>query len=192
MNPSEFDEIIFELVRRPLVLSRTRVNAGVGRTQTFGIVRKRTTPPDYSRHCRDRPKLYQLLLKFGQEHVDIPWNAVTVNQNYQCLPHKDTNNVNDSWVVAFGDFSGGQLVVEGLLFDIKHKPVFGDFSRYLHSVMPFTGNRYSLVFHTCPGAADDIPPPSVRIVNGFYKFFRGEEMIEKKKCNVGEKRKKTG
>jgi hypothetical protein len=53
-----------------------------------------------------------------------------------------------------------------------------DFSKILHSVDQFTGDRYSLVFYWFQTSRSvDLPPPSVREENGKWFFYRGEQKI---------------
>ena len=185
LDSSLFDDIITELRRQPLELNEYRVKVGSGRTQTFGIVNRRSMPPDYSRQNWKRPYLYKLLLDFGKEYVDISFNAITVNQNYRAGPHRDRGNVGDSYLVAFGDYSGGELVLhEGPLageLDIRHTPFVTDFSVTLHSVKPFTGERYSLVYYTFKEIPKwgklCLPPATVRQEEGNYYFYRGDVKI---------------
>jgi len=183
-----FDEIIEELERRPLSVNKYRVKTGEGRSQAFGIVGRRNLPPDYSRQCWKRPELYKMFLDFAEKYVDISYNAITINQNYKTLPHKDKHNIGDSYLVSFGDFLGGDLIIhnDDILeyVNIKHKPMKADFSKILHSTDSFEGNRYSLVFYQfyLPNKPVNLPSPSVRIVDAKYRFYRGEEWIEK---NVG-------
>ena len=183
--PEAFTEIVEELTRQPITLNRYRNIAGEGRSQTFGVVGRRCLKPDYSRQNWLRPYLFKLLCEFGHRYVDISWNAITVNQNYRAGPHYDKNNVGESYLVAFGNFTGGELELhkeEGLeLLDIRHKPVRMDFSKVLHSVSGFEGQRFSLVFYWYDLKGAELPPCSVKEVNGKWQFFRGEEMITKKK-----------
>ena len=171
-----FEKIITELERQPLPNNRHRKSAGVGKTQTFGVVNRRSCPPDYSVISYERPYLYKLLLDFGSEFIPIKFNAITINQDYQCGIHRDKNNSGDSVIVAFGNYNGGQLELhEGDLkgiHDIKHKLFQHDFSKTYHSVLPFEGSRYSLVYYYRP--AKELPPPSVRFKDGKYVFYRGE------------------
>jgi len=183
MIPSEaFANLIAELQRRPIEINKYRPSSGIGRSVAFGIVNKRCMPADYSRQCWTRPYLYKLLLDFGAEYVrDISWNAITVNQGYKASPHRDKRNGGDSFLVAFGSFTGGCLKIhEGDLsgvHNICHQPIQTDFSKVLHSVEDFTGDRYSLVYYRYP--VKDVPlPPSVRLVNDKWKFFRGELQTE--------------
>jgi hypothetical protein len=178
-----FTEIISELERQPLEINKYRNKSGIGRSQAFGVVNKRCIPPDYSRQCWLRPVLYKYLLDFGDKYVkDISWNAITVNQGYKALPHRDKQNGGESFLVAFGDFSGGCLRIhEGDLsgvHDIRYKPIQTDFSKVLHSVDDFEGNRYSLVYYRYNLRGVELPPPSVRFVPDYgFQFFRGNEPI---------------
>lgn len=148
----DFAEIIQELVNKPIENNIYRKKAGAGRSVAFGLVNRRCLPPDLSRQCWRRPYLFKLLIEFGKKHVHIPWNAITVNQDYQASPHYDKNNVGNSFLVAFGEFTGGELnILEGERtgkHNICRRPIIDDFSKILHSVENFTGHRYSLVFYT--------------------------------------------
>ena len=180
-----FKEIIQELETRPLHCNQYRKQAGSGRSQTFGLVNRRCLAPDYSRQCWMRPRLYQLLLEFAKKYVTIPWTSITVNQNYEAKKHKDRGNIGVSWLVAFGDYTGGELALykdNKELLDIRCKPVIDDFSKVWHGVEPFSGNRYSLVFYTLNNKGIDIssiPAPSVVYEKGRYLFKRGDEVISK-------------
>lgn len=179
-----FAPILQELQRLPIRTNYYRKNAGEGRSQAFGVVNKRCRPPDYSRQCWKRAYLYALLLDFAQLYVDVPFNAITVNQNYRADAHYDRGNLGPSFLVAFGNYSGGDLKIheEGKTpplgcWDIRHKPIVADFSNVLHSVTEFQGTRISLVFYTAANTPPDLPPPSVKLHNERWTFFRGDEPI---------------
>jgi hypothetical protein len=57
-----------------------------------------------------------------------------------------------SYIVGFGDYQGGDLILDisGVKtnFNIKYKPLLFNGSEILHSTQEFTGNRYTLVYHT--------------------------------------------
>jgi len=176
IDPSAFSELIQECERKlvPVIVSRRA--AGRGRSQTFGQIRTRGVPRyNYSAACRDRPYLYKLLLDFAEKHITCEWNAITVNVNYECKRHLDRGNGGPSTIVGFGDYSGGDLIIENAgvatAWDIKHTPVTMDFNKHWHWVAPFDGNRYSLVFHICQHS-DPIPTASVRKVDGRWLFNR--------------------
>lgn len=178
-----FQEIQKELERLPIAMNKYRLKSGHGRSQAFGVVNRRCLPVDYSRNCWMRPYLYKLLLDFGQQYVDISFNAITVNQNYAAAPHRDKQNCGESFLVAFGDYTGGELeILEGELkgkYNICRTPIKTDFSKVLHQVLPFQGNRYSLVYYKLE-TKEELPPPSVRMYCGRWNFYRGEELINRK------------
>lgn len=141
-------QIAEELSRRPLDVNRYRTNVGEGRSQCFGIVGKRCLPPDLSRQSWKNAYLHHLLMEYARENIKIPFTSIQVNQNMTCASHKDKGNIGISAIVAFGDYEGGELVVEGVKHDIKNKIFLFDGSLQEHYTAPFTGTRYSLVYHT--------------------------------------------
>ena len=172
----DLTDILEELNRSPIKIRNYRQISGTGRSQTFGAVNRRCLPIDYSTLCWIRPKLYGLLLEFAKKHVTIPFTSITVNQNYIAAPHYDKGNIGESYLIAFGEYEGGELEFhEGPLkglHDVR-VPIVTDFSKVLHSVKPFTGTRYSLVFYNARGASE-LPPPSVVFLDGKYWFKRGD------------------
>ena len=174
----DLTQIQEELIRRPIPVNKYRLTSGTGRSQTFGAVNRRGQPIDYSRQCWLRAELYGLLLEYAAKHVPIRFTSITVNQNYSAAAHYDKGNIGDSYLVAFGDYQGGELEIhEGPLkglHDVR-TPMITDFSKILHSVKPFTGTRYSLVFYNARGASN-LPEPSVLFLNGKYWFKRGDSI----------------
>lgn len=185
MIPHEaFDDIVKELHRQPLQQNAYRLKAGAGRSQTFGIVNRRGEPPDASRQNWIRPYLYHLLLEFGKKYVTIPFTAITVNQNYKSLPHKDKHNRGCSFIVGFGDYKGGVLRIhEGDLsgnHDIRFTPLIHDFSKVIHSTEAWEGERFSLVYYNFwTPRLQQLPPFTVKQEDGKWFFYRGEEKITK-------------
>lgn len=187
---SEFLPIYTELLRQPLEINKYRNSAGKGRTQAFGIVGRRSLPPDYSRNCWLRPFLYKLLIDFGYRNVPFSFNAITINQDYQADKHRDKHNVGKSFLVAFGEYDGGELEIhEGDLsgvHNICHRPIITDFSKVYHSVTPFIGRRFSLVYYNYDlkwkGEVRPLPLPYIEYSwdKGKWEFWRGLELIDKK------------
>jgi hypothetical protein len=180
-----FEPIYQELKRKPLERNDYRLKSGSGISQSFGIVNKRSLPPDYSRQSWLRPTLHKLLWEFGAQYVDVSFNSVTVNMNYRADKHRDKNNTGESWLCAFGNYQKGRLLIhEGDLsgaHDICYTPIKTDFSKVLHSVEEFEGERFSLVYYTFArkGIIPVLPPCSVREENGQSVFYRGDEKITK-------------
>lgn len=194
--PEAFNDIIKELEAHPIEMNYYRSKSGRGRSQAFGLVNRRSLPPDYCRMCWRRPYLYKLLLDFAEKYVPIPFTSITLNQNYRADRHYDKGNKGNSFLIAFGDYEGGELEIHeptypGSLFakeggtithDVKYKGIVDDFSKLLHSVKMFYGKRYSLVFYTLDTkrfGEYNLPKPSVKQENGKYIFYRGEEPIYK-------------
>lgn len=186
IDPTAFDEIIEELSRQPLQENKYRNVAGSGKSQAFGVVGRRCLKPDYSRQCWMRPKLFFHLIEFANKYVTIPWSSITVNQNYKSLPHKDKHNKGLSYIVGFGSYTGGNLKIhEGPLegsHSIRHTPITHDFSKVIHSTEDWEGDRYSLVFYDYfTPRLESLPPPSVKKEGSTYLFYRGDELITRKK-----------
>lgn len=182
-----FQDILKELQDRPIAVNKYRDLAGSGRSQSFGLVNKRCRPVDWSRQCWIRPKLYYHLQEFAKKYVDISWTSITVNQSYKCLPHRDKGNYGPSYLVAFGDYQNGELVIhEGDLsgeHNIRYRPIKTDFSKVLHSVKDFTGERYSLVFYnlkTTKMPKEPLPKGEAVFEGGKYLFKRGGKVITAK------------
>jgi hypothetical protein len=121
-------------------------------------------------------------MEFGKKHVSIPYNSITVNQNYKADRHRDKNNKGQSYLVGFGSYEGGELNIhEGDLsgsHNICCNPIVTDFSKVLHSVSSFTGTRFSLVYYWFETSRSvPLPPASVRKEGNKWFFYRGDEKI---------------
>jgi len=76
---------------------------------------------------------------------------VAINRRASFLPHKDSGagfGQSTSLIVGLGDYTGGELSIEGTVTDIRYTPVEFDGWNQLHWTLPFVGNRYSLVWFT--------------------------------------------
>ena len=145
-DPADFAEIHAELLRKTLPTNYDRLQAGTGKSQAFGVIRRWSYRPWLSRCTWMRPELWAALQAFANIHVPIQWDAVQVNDSYISAPHTDKGNCGDSYIVAFGDFTGGALNVAGDAIDIRHRGFVFNGSQLKHWAEPWTGQRYSLVF----------------------------------------------
>ena len=147
MDNSILQQIEEYLLTHNLYVNKYRPNVGVGKSQCFGIVRKRSLPPDISRQSWLHPKLHALLVSLP---CPVPYTSIQVNDSLTCLPHKDKNNVGDSYIIGFGNYTGGELILHTepeQRIDIRKGFIFNG-SEITHSTAPFTGRRFSLVYHT--------------------------------------------
>jgi len=117
---------------------------------TFGKTRSYFTknPPVIDRIAnRLYPEAYKKLkIVAEKEFPDFKYNNICLNHNFQCKPHRDNKNMGFSYIVGFGDYTGGELNVEGKKVDIKEKPFTFNGSEKEHWVEPFKGNRYTAVY----------------------------------------------
>ena len=82
---------------------------------------------------------------------DFTFTHIQMNKNFPCPRHIDSKNVGESILVCLGDYTGGELQVEFddkiVKIDNKNNMYRFNGSKYYHSVLPFEGVRYSLVFY---------------------------------------------
>lgn len=177
-----FNEIIQELESRPLPNNQYRKKAGEGKSAAFGFVNKRSQGTDISRLCWRRPRLYKLLLDFGLRYCPIPFEAITLNQDFAASPHRDKGNRGLSYLVAFGAYQGGELQILDQsdlsgCYNINCQPILFDGANLTHAVRPFTGHRYSLVFYNLakPPAKKLLQYIPTELPSGWVLIYTDEE-----------------
>ena len=146
--PEVFEPMLQYIQKHPIQNTKYRTKVGDGRSQTFGIVGRRCLSPDLSRTTCNHVELFSLLLDFAKVYVPVPFSSIQVNQNYNCKSHLDLHNTGLSYIVAFGQYTGGRLMIQDTHYDIQYKPILFDGSKLLHSTFDFEGERISIVFHT--------------------------------------------
>jgi PKD repeat protein len=144
----------------------SRVNSGYGRTQVFGYGNVRSIGYGMFANNKRYPELYGLLVELGKMIVpdEIPWTTIQVNHNYKTKKHIDKNNRGYSLSLSFGNFTGGELVVNGNEYQTKNNPLIFNGSLNEHYNKPIKGNRYSLVYFTSAPAGSDI-----KLINKIHK-----------------------
>ena len=101
----------------------------------------------------EKPYLIDYLKEFANIYFpDFKWTEVQVNYNWQSPPHFDKANSGDSLIIALGDYTGGELMIETqigkeLSVDIHDKPFIFNGSKFKHWTNPYEGNRMSIVFY---------------------------------------------
>jgi hypothetical protein len=148
--PEDLLPIQAELLRRKLSVNPDRYTSGPGRSQAFGIIRRWSYRPWVSRNCWLRPELWETLQAFAAKHVHISWDAVQVNDSYQSAPHRDKGNCGESFIVSFGDYTGGELVIDvsgtEQVINTRFRGHHFNGSKLLHWNKPIEGQKFSLVF----------------------------------------------
>ena len=129
------------------------------RSQNFGLVKKRFNnngnpkvkydqPYQEGSNNTKYPKVYEALKELiKQIDPTFDYDSITLNQNFKCEPHYDKANTSPSLIVAFGDFEGGELEVEGCPIDINKKPLIFNGGSCLHATADFTGDRWSVIYY---------------------------------------------
>jgi len=99
-------------------------------------------------------ELFYNTCKFFKHYYPREFKFSTIQYNYNCrsAKHIDGNNVGNSVIIGMGDYTGGRLIIydendKPQYYDIKHKFLQFNGSKFYHEVDDFTGNRYTLVFY---------------------------------------------
>ena len=163
LDASAFQPLIEHLSKHNIPINKYRKGVGIGRSQCYGMVRKRSMSPDLSRCSWMDPRLHYLLMKFGLMYLppEFTFTSVQVNDSYMCEAHFDKHNRGNSYIVAFGSYTGGELVLKNPTdteYNIRHRPILFDGSKIEHYTKEFTGRRWSIVFHTL------VPPPKFPMI----------------------------
>ena len=89
-----------------------------------------------------------------QHNPDFRFTSIQINDNHKSSRHKDGKNVGKSYIIALGNYTGGELRLynpDGKGYkDINIKGRFATFngSELEHETLAFTGTRYSLVYYS--------------------------------------------
>jgi hypothetical protein len=154
VDPSVFDPLFGMLNKINVPLksaenNNSRKGFSKHRSMTFGIVKVRYSGTvGISRPSLQYPAIYAEMRRLAHLIApDFAFSSIHLNKNVVCPLHKDDNNVGQSLLVSFGDYTGCELVVGDQVLDTKHRPVIFDGSRLEHMNLPtLVGTKYSLVF----------------------------------------------
>lgn len=149
IETKEFEYLLKLLSSVTIYKTWHRVNsAGVGRSWIFGKgrVRKRPGLVDFINNTR-QSEIYNEILRLKQIICnDEEYTVIVLNHNFECAKHTDKNK-SDSIAVGFGNYQGGNLVIDDIPHNIKYNSVKFNGNQSPHYVSPITfGNRYSLIF----------------------------------------------
>jgi hypothetical protein len=101
-----------------------------------------------SRHNQKYSTLYDLLKIFIQLYKpEFNYTTIQINKQIECLPHIDMNNVGESYIIGLGNYTGGELNIEGTKYNIRNR--WKKFNGHkAHWTEPWEGTRYSLIYFT--------------------------------------------
>jgi hypothetical protein len=157
MNPeylqpfSDFAELEALLNQMPFKNMRHRFkHLAANRAETFGIIKNRITRQHaISAISLKRPDVYSKLVEIGNKICPFEFSTIHVNRNVVTPRHKDSLvNRSPSVIVSFGDYEGGELIVEDVVYNCKNHPLVFDGRLLFHWNNPIhSGTKYSLVFY---------------------------------------------
>jgi len=135
-------------------------------SSTLGLIYDLTGKVKISRKTVGSEYVLRLFGKWLKDQLggnSFPWTSISLNKNYAAARHVDKGNWGPSALRAVGDCTGGQLRYwpnsprsrdlsildekDSLVLDARHGVVLFD-GNNPHSVEPYTGERFSLVFFT--------------------------------------------
>lgn len=116
--------------------------AGNGETAMLGEYQKGKV----SNFTKQHPEIYAEVKRLALIYSPFPASKFMLNHNYTTSPHYDSKNKGDSILFSFGDYKGGELVVDG--HEVKTYMQTYRIPRHtLHWNKPLlSGDKYSLVF----------------------------------------------
>ena len=113
---------------------------------------------EYSYWSLQYPAIYQELQNFFAKYTksQFRYTHITLNKNLQCKRHTDGGNMGLSYIIAIGNYTGGALRVERdehhpndvTIHDLHRTFVLFNGKEQPHETLPFTGERYTLVYYT--------------------------------------------
>jgi len=127
------------------------VNSWAGKGERAGqqqLITNRTRTPKYKDLFKEACDL------MDEYDPEFKYTSIQFNKNYQCARHKDGKNMGISYIIGFGDYTDGQLIVYDELGgnpkkkNIKHKFFTFNGSEFYHETAEFTGDRITLVFYS--------------------------------------------
>ena len=126
--------------------------------RTAGTFSIGAMPPPHLQPANRFPELlkaaFELERAVAPPGRKVPSTTIAVNKHALFVPHRDSGagaGQSQSMIVGLGDYSGGELMVEGRRHDIRYQPIEFNGWKERHYTLPFQGERYSLVYFTPHG-----------------------------------------
>lgn len=149
INPEELVDLYNMLEEITIPHATYRRGFPKHRAVCFGITKKRYTQiVELSSSSLKYPEIYQEILRIGKMICPFEFTSIHVNNNVTSPPHKDENNTSKSVLLSFGDYTGGNIMIEGKVYDANCTPIMFNGGILEHCNTPdLEGTKYSLVFY---------------------------------------------
>jgi hypothetical protein len=147
------------------------------------------------------PEVYSELRSLMAKYdPSFDYTHITLNRNLRCKKHTDGGNAGPSYIAAFGDFTGGELLVEkpgggmpATIMNLKSQFVMFNGKTQPHETLAFTGERFTLVYYTSDikseeGAVDRRRIASVGEAAGLSSDFAAK--FNEIKAKLGRKKRR--
>lgn len=152
LKPIPCDEfnVLYGMLEQITVPLRSEINRGdfgVHRSMTLGITRGRFNGIiGLSHFTKKYPHIYKEVKRIGKL-IGTDAESIHLNHNVVCPRHLDANNIGESILVSFGDYTGCNIVVEDVVYDTFCQPIQFNGSTMIHyNTNDLKGSKYSLVF----------------------------------------------
>jgi hypothetical protein len=170
INPEKLN-LLYEMLNDVIIpktnLTSKRVNNSEMRRICFGKVRYRFPKKTLnyklqgeSRFTKMYPEIYdELKLVINQIYPDFTYTTIQVNHNGIMDYHTDKNNMGDTVIISFGEYTGGNLVLKNgdveTQYDMNCSSIRFNATTIPHKVNDdLVGNKYSLIYFTMSSFLD--------------------------------------
>ena len=122
------------------------------RACAFGLTRgRKSNKIKLSYMSLIHPEVWNELQNIGKIICpEIDYTSVYINHNVVCPKHRD-NNIGKSCLISFGDYNGGNIVINDTIYNADCNAIIFDASQNEHfNTDDLKGNKYSLVFYKMP------------------------------------------
>jgi hypothetical protein len=125
-----------------------RLGFGKHRAETYGMVRQRYSGKfEMSHSSKKWPKIHEEIMRIGKMICPFEFETAYINNNVVCPKHKDANNTTESLLISFGNYTGCDIMIEGVKYSAKYQPIIFDGSKLEHwNTDDLVGNKYSIVY----------------------------------------------
>ena len=150
IDPSELS-VLYSMLEQISIPLKNKTNNRRGfpvhRACTFGLTKGRFSgKTDLSRMSKKYPEIYNEMVRIGNL-FSFQFTSIHCNHNVICPKHKDENNTGNSLLLSFGNYEGGQIIIDEKKYDANCCGIIFNGSLLEHYNEEHTGNKYSLVFY---------------------------------------------